>query len=78
MSMLNTAVSKANQFAEDHPVVAEIAKAGAMAFTLALAITGGMRLATAGMRNDDAQYNAGVADGMELAERRAAGQAARS
>lgn len=78
MNMLNTASAKVTQFAANHPVIAEIAKTGAVAFTLALAITGGLRIATIGMRNDDTQYNLGLADGMDLAERRAAGEAARS
>lgn len=78
MSMFNTAAAKASQFAKDHPVVTEIAKIGATVFTVTLAMTAGLRVATIGMRNDDTQYNLGLADGMDLADRRAAGEAARS
>lgn len=78
MNMLNTASAKVTQFAANHPVIAEIAKTGAVAFTLALAITGGMRVATIGLRSDETQYNMGLADGAEMAGRLAAGEAARS
>ncbi len=78
MSMLNSASAKLSQFSTNHPVITEIAKIGGMVFTVTLASVAAVRVATIGMRNDDTQYNLGLADGMDLAERRAAGQAARS
>lgn len=77
MSKFSKATAAVEQFSQGHPVITEMGKMFGTCFLMSLALFGGLRIATIGLRNDHSQYNMGVADGLEMGQAAAAGHAAR-